>query len=921
MFDIVVQELITLYSAYRQSKPSPYPELPVQYADFAIWQRAWLQEDELDRQFDYWREQLADAPTFLNVPTDFPRPLVQSFSGDVEQIILDATLTRHLLSLSIQANTTIFITLLTAFQVVLCRYTGQSDFLVGIPIASRQLRALEPLIGFFVNTLVLRANLTDNPTFLDLLTRTRQTTFEAYDHQDMPFEQLVNRLPIARSLHHNPLVQVMFNMRQSTLSPVEVSDLQIGRLEFEQPTVRFDLEFEFEDIHDELVISCCYNASIFEATTIQRLLGHVNTLLEAIVIDPHQSVAHLPMLSEAERHHLLVVANDTATADTVERSVAELFEAQVERSPEAMALVFGEEHLTYRALNGRANQVARYLQTLGVGPEVMVGLCMERSVQMVVGLLGILKAGGAYLSLDPDYPAERLAFMLADAHVPALLTQERLLSVLPETSAHRVCLDRHWPRITEYCSDNLPHPSHSEHLAYVIFTSGSTGQPKGVMIPHRAINRLILNTNYIDLTATDRIAQASNASFDAAIFEIWGALLHGAKLIGIPREVTLVPKDVAAYVQRHEISVLFLTTALFNQIARTVPYAFQGLRYLLFGGEAVDPSAVSTVLQRGSPKRLLHVYGPTESTTFTSWYLVEDVAENRPTVPIGRPLSNTQIYVLDTQLQTVPVGVAGELYIGGDGLAHGYHNRPGLTCERFIPNPFGAGRLYKTGDQVRYLPNDQLEFLGRLDNQVKLRGFRIELGEIEVVLSQHRTVHASVVVIREEQPGYKHLVAYVVATDASQPSSLIPDLRDHLKQRLPAYMMPAAFVLLERLPLTPNGKVDRRVLPAPESMRLEDSYVPPRTSTEETLAAIWSTVLGIERVGVHDDFFDLGGHSLLATQVTSRIQEAFQLDLPVRALFESSTLIELAERIEDDAMVLRLQDLSDTTEEGQEIVI
>src|SRR3990172_5603493 len=501
---------------------------------------------------------------------------------------------------------------------------------------------------------------------------------------------------------------------------------------------------------------------------------------------------------------------------------------------------------------------------------------MERSLEMVVGILGILKAGGAYVPLDPTYPKERLAFMLEDTHVPVLLTQERLVSGLPQDGATVVCLDVDWEVIAQESEESLVSGATAENLAYVIYTSGSTGRPKGISVPHRAVNRLVFNTNYVKLEPSDRIAQASNSSFDAAIFEIWGALLHGARLFGITKDVALSPQDFLVQIREQGISVLFLTTALFNQIASEVPWAFNSVRHLLFGGEAVDPKWVKEVLKNGSPKRLLHVYGPTESTTFASWYLVQEVPEGAITIPIGRPISNTQVYLLDSHLEPVPVGVPGEMYIGGDGLARGYLNRPELTADKFIPNPFSEGpgeRLYKTGDLARYLPDGDIEFLGRIDHQVKIRGFRVEPGEIEAVLGGHPAVREVVVMAREDVPGDKRLVAYVVPVQGQAPAAI--ELRHFLKERLPEYMVPSAFVMLDMLPLTPNGKVDRRALPKPDGLHAEtdESYVAPRTPMEKFIAEIWQEALGVDRVSVHDNFFDLGGHSLLSIKVISRIEK------------------------------------------------
>ncbi|HEY9612886.1 non-ribosomal peptide synthetase, partial [Allocoleopsis sp.] len=731
---------------------------------------------------------------------------------------------------------------------------------------------------------------------------------------------------------------------------------------------------------------------------------HFKTLLEGIVANPQARIANLPLLSAAERHQLLVAWNDTFADYPHNQCIHQLFEEQVERTPDAIALVFPDlkvegsdglkvegyqeqsanvqfsttKQFTYRELNHRSNQLAHYLQKLGVGAEVLVGLCVERSVEMIVGMLGILKAGGAYVPLDSSYPSERLRFMLEDSQVSVLLTQEKLVERLPNviTEAQQdspiqnprvICLDTDWNAIAQESSQNPTSSVISDNLAYVIYTSGSTGKPKGVAVPHKAVNRLVCNTNYIQLDSSDKVAQASNMSFDAATFEIWGALLHGAQLIEISRDVTLSPHSFALKLRQEGITVLFLTTALFQQIARDVPHAFESLRYLLFGGEAVDPRRVKKVLKKSPPKNLLHVYGATEGTTFSSFYRVQDVPESATSIPIGRPLTNTQIYLLDGQLQPVPIGIPGELYIGGDGLARGYLNHSELTDERFISNPFiaflscvryssnlsparrealnlapfpsreggwGLGltvlhslenryihekgtkedfpvcsfpssdRLYKTGDLARYRPDGNIEFLGRIDNQVKIRGFRIELGEIEAVLSQHPAVFQTVVIVQEDIPGDKQLVAYIVLnpeyTSTVGTQGLTPLLREFLTEKLPQYMVPLAYVVLKSLPLTPNGKIERRLLPKIDTLNLDiqEDYVAPRTAIEEELARIWGKLLGKQQVGIHDNFFELGGHSLLATQLTSRIRDAFRVELPVSQLFETPTVAMLARQIE-----------------------
>jgi len=911
---VLIRELSTIYTAFAQNQPSPLAELPLQYADFAHWQREWLQGEELETQLAYWRQQLGGIPV-LNLPSDRPKPTIQSYRGATKFLELPPSLSKALEKLSQQEGVTLFMTLLAAFQTLLYRYTQQEDIAVGSPIANRNRSEIEGLIGFFVNTLVLRTDLSCNPTFQELLDRVREVTLGAYAHQDLPFEKLVEELHPERSLSRHPLFQVVFGFENAPMEALELPRLTVSSLNIDFKTTRFDLEFHlwqasegFRSLwgerweHGEGIRGVVvYNTDLFDEGTITRMLGHFKRLLEGIVANPQARIANLPFLSEAERHQLLVEWNDTQADYPQKRCIHQLFEEQVEKTPDAIALIFEGKQLTYRQLNSRSNQLAHHLQKLGVGSEVLVGICMERSVEMIVGCLSILKVGGAYVPLDPTYPQERLSFMLEDAQVPVLLTQQHLVERLGTQKSEVVCLDSDWETIAQETEENPNSAVTSDNLAYVIYTSGSTGKPKGVVVPHKAVNRLVCNTNYIKLEPSDKVAQVSNTSFDAATFEIWVALLHGAQLIGLSRDVTLSPRDFALQLRQQGITVLFLTTALFQQIARDVPQAFESLRYLLFGGEAVDSRWVQKILKNGPPKRLLHVYGPTEGTTFSSFYSVQDVPEEATAIPIGCPITNTQIYLLDGQLQPVPIGVTGELYIGGEGLAQGYLNRPELTSLAFIPNPFTqkpGTRLYKTGDLARYRSDGNIEFLGRSDDQVKIRGFRIELGEIEAVLSQHPAVAEAVVIVQEDIPGDKHLVAYIVPNKGQAPTS--SQLRQFSKEKLPNYMVPSIYMILEFLPLTPNGKVDRRVLPAVDTLSLDtkEDYVAPRTTVEEELARIWRQVLGKQQVGVHDNFFELGGHSLVATQLTSRIRDRFKVELPVRILFEAPTMAMLARHIE-----------------------
>ncbi|MCB8765707.1 amino acid adenylation domain-containing protein [Planktothrix agardhii 1029] len=780
--EVFIHELTTLYNAYAQNQPANLAPLPIQYADFAIWQRQWLQGDVLQTQLNYWRNQLADAPALLSLPTDHPRPAVQSFVGAYQEFSLSPALSQALTELSRKQGVTLFMTLLAAFDALLYRYTGSSDILVGTPIANRNRGEIEGLIGFFVNTLVLRTDLADNPSFSQLLTRVREVAMDAYAHQDLPFEMLVEALQPERDLSHTPLFQVAFVLQNTPKSEIEMTGLKVTDLPLENTTAKFDLTLAMVHTDNALKGVWEYNTDLFDSGTIERLAGHFVNLLAGIVANPQAQISQLPLLTEVEQQQLLIEWNNTQVDYPQIKCIHQLFEEQAERTPDAIAVVFENQQLTYAELNGRANQLAHYLQSLGVVADQLVAICVERSLEMIVGLLAILKAGAAYLPIDSDYPQERISFMFQDTQVKILLTQESLLVSLPNHQAIVVCLDKDWEQINQASQENLNSAVSAENLAYVIYTSGSTGTPKGVIVTHQAVNRLVLNTNYIQFTPDDCVVQASNIAFDAATFEIWGALLNGAKIIILAKSVLLSPQEFALSLKENQISVLFLTTALFNQLANLVPQAFSGLRCLLFGGEAVDPKCAQEVRSKGAPQRLLHVYGPTENTTFSSWYLVEDLPATATTIPIGKAIANTQIYLLDKNLQPVPIGVSGELYLGGAGLARGYLHRPELTAEKFIPNPFEPldkggeqpSKLYKTGDLARYLPDGNIEYLGRIDNQVKIRGFRIELGEIEAVIGQNEDVQSACVIAREDNPGDKRLVAYVVPQQKNQPNKKPP---------------------------------------------------------------------------------------------------------------------------------------------------
>jgi amino acid adenylation domain-containing protein len=902
---VLYRELSALYQALSNGKTSSLPDLPIQYGDFAVWQREWLRGEVLETQLAYWKKQLEGIPAVLQLPTDRPRPAVQSFRGARESIELSKELTDGLKALSRQHDVTLFMTLLAAFQTLLRRYTEQDDIVVGSPIANRNRTEIENLIGFFVNTLVLRSDLSGDPTFTEVLSRIREGALRAYAHQDLPFEKLVEELQPKRDLSYSPLFQVMFVLQNAPDPAREFEGLTLRSFGVDGGTAKFDLTLSMQEEAEGLRGSLEYNTDLFDAVTVERMLIHFQVLLEGIVADSERRISELPLLNEAERQQLLVEWNDTARDYPNDKCIHDLFEVQVENTPDAVAVVFEDHQLRYKELNHRANQLAHYLARLGVGAETPVGICMERSIELVVALLGILKTGGAYVPLDPSYPKARLAFMLEDTQAPVLLTQQKLVENLPAQNTQVVCLDRHWDEIARESKENPRIKVSPENLAYVIYTSGSTGRPKGVEVLHRGVVRLLFGVDYVQLDSSQSFLHLAPTSFDASTFEIWGALVHGAKCILCPGNVPS-PTELGDLLHKHEVSTLWLTASLFDAVIDEAPEALSAVGQLLIGGEALSVPHVRRALALLPATKIINGYGPTESTTFTCCYPIpRQLDEAIHAVPIGRPIGNTSIYILDQELNPVPIGIPGEIYIGGAGLARGYLNRAELTAEKFIVDPFrseAGARLYRTGDRARYLSDGNIEFLGRLDDQVKIRGYRIEPGEIESALIQHPAVNEAIVLAREVIAGDpsvprrtdKRLVAYVAAAHDSASSA--HELRGFLRQRLPDYMIPSSFIFLKSLPLTPNGKIDRRALPSPEPScaNTETGYVPPRSELEKTLATSWTEVLGVERVGIHDNFFDLGGHSLLAVRLLAQIEKVSGKNLPLSALFRAPTVEQLA---------------------------
>ncbi|NCR39475.1 MAG: amino acid adenylation domain-containing protein [Microcystis aeruginosa W13-11] len=918
---IFIRELRHAYLAFSQGQKPTLDPLPIQYSDFATWQRNWLQGEVLETQINYWKKQLKDAPPRLELPTDYPRPPIQSYEGAHYSHTLTPELTEQLNILSQQEGVSLYMLLLAVFNLLLSRYSRQNDLCVGSPIANRPHRQTEGLIGFFANTLVLRNQITPEQSFQEFLQQTRQTCLDAYQHQDIPFEFLVEQLKPVRSLSYNPIFQVIFAVENNDSEALDLPELKIEWLDSSYPFAKFDLSLLALESDGQLNCTWEYETDLFEAITIQRMAEHWEILLQQIVTNPQQTISTLSWLTKADQKQL-ELWNQTNTNYPQDKTLVDLFEEQVKSHPNRIALLFEKQSLTYQELNQKANQLAHYLrENYQIEPNSLIGICIEPSLEMIIGLLCILKLGSTYVPIDSNYPESRINYIISDSKISILLTQsiiEDKLSSQAKNLDHLICLDKCDCDFELRSKDNLSIENQPNDLAYIIYTSGSTGKPKGVAVNHQAINRLVLKTNYIQITPEDRVAQAANIAFDAATFEIWGALLNGAKLVIIPKSILLSPSKFAASLQSQQVSILFLTTALFNQLAALVPEAFSSLRYLLFGGEAVDPKWVQEVLDKGSPQNLLHVYGPTENTTFSSWYLVEKSPKTTMTIPIGKPISNTRIYILDQYLQPVPVGIPGELCIAGVGLAIAYLNRPDLTDEKFIEvNLWGkTERVYKTGDLAKWGNDGNIEFLGRIDHQIKLRGFRIELGEIESALLEYPVVKEAIVNLHKTENN-QQLVAYITG---EQIDDLPQQLKQHLKTYLPDYMIPKEIIKLDEFPLTPNGKIDRQALPLPNH-EFQSLYEAPRNKIEQQLTEIWSLMLECKKISIHDNFFDLGGHSILAIKLLNQIQKNLNQELSLTSLFQNPTIAQLAQQLSQVEVQQSISDLLVLQPSGQKIPI
>jgi amino acid adenylation domain-containing protein len=918
---LLVKEVGVLYQAFLAEESSPLAELPIQYADYAVWQREWLQGAVLEKQLEYWRQQLGGELPVLELPTDHARPAVQSYAGARQTLRLTAELSEQLRRLSRAEGVTLFMTLLGAFQVLLSRYSGQQEIVVGTPIANRNRKETEDLIGFFVNTLVLRTDLSGDPDFREVLQRVKEVSLGAYAHQDIPFEKLVEELNPERNLSQTPLFQVMLVLQNTPPAEFELPGLRLESFdEAEIGTAKFDLTVMLSEDVEAIAGTFEYNTELFEASTIERMMGHFERLLESIVADPETRVSELQLLSAAEERQL-VEWNDTQREYPSSYSLQQLFEQQVERSPEAIALVYEAQQLSYAELNARANQLAHHLISLGVGAESLVGICLERSVEMVVGLLGILKAGGAYLPLDPAYPVERLRFMLSDAGVQVVITEQQLVDKLPAPPGTPVLALDGLGELLDGCSSRNPAvATEPENLGYVIYTSGSTGEPKGAMNSHRAIaNRLLWMQDAFELSVSDRVLQKTSFSFDVSVWEFFWPLLTGARLVLARPGGHQDSSYLVRLIVEQQISTMHFVPSMLQVFLEElgVESCAGSLRLVVCSGEAMTLKLQEKFFEKLGGVALENLYGPTEAAVdVTRWQCRKD--SELKCVPIGRPIANTQMYVLDERLRLVPAGVKGELYIGGVGLGRGYLNRPHLTAERFIAHPYSrerGERLYRTGDVGRYLEDGQIEYLGRLDHQVKVRGYRIELGEIETALRALSGIREAVVSTGADEE--KRLVAYLVCEGGESGAPNVSELRRELRTHLPDYMIPAQFVILDELPLTPNGKVDRKSLPAPDGSRarLSVEYVAPRTETEEILLNMLKELLRVD-AGVEDNFFDLGGHSLLATRLLAHVKEVFGVEVPLRQLFTEPTVAALATNIEE-LLIAEMEALSEIEAQSQ----
>ena len=901
--DVLMREVMVLYQAMAAGIASPLPELPLQYADYAKWQRQSSQDENFAAQLSYWQKQLAGIPPLLELPADHPRPSEQSFRGTIRSLMLSPELSEALRALSRRAETTLFNVMLTAFKALLFRYTWQNDICIGTPIAGRDRVETEGLIGYFSNILVLRTRVSGELTFRELLRQVHEVSLEAHAHQDVPFEKVVEALHPERNMSYSPLFQVMFGFLNAGQTVLEIPGLKMSSYGAVQETAKYDLLMGVMEMRERLSVSLEYSTDLFEAARIERLFSHFRSLLESVVQNPDQHLIDIPLLQQSERAQILVEWNQTRAAYPADVCMPQLFEQQVDEHPDALALIYGQQQVTYRELEDRANQLAHYLRGEGVGADTLVAVCLERSIEMVVTLLGVLKAGGAYLPLDASYPAERLRYMLADSEAKLLVTAAKFAELFAETTTRTLYVESLAEQLQSQSRVRLQSEAAPEHLAYVIYTSGSTGQPKGVMITHRGlVNYLYWARRAYDLNSEKNDANGSalhsSIGFDLSITSLWLPLVAGESVLLVAEESGL--DGLLTTLREHgPFSVVKLTPphlALLNQQLKSEELR-RSARVVVIGGEALATERVRVWREHAPETRLINEYGPTETVVGCCVYEVNNETSWEGDVGIGRPIANTQLYVLDGRMEPVAIGVVGELYIGGEGLARGYLRRPELTAQKFVPHPFandGGARLYRTGDLARYRSDGELEFLGRLDEQVKVRGYRIELGEIESVLRECAGVKEAVVVV-EDGEGEKRLIGYVVAEPEVE--LRVEQMRAQLREQLPEYMVPAVFMELQKLPLTVNGKVDRRALPALGVRKHESqkSFTAPRNTVEIALAKVWEELLGVTPVGITDNFFDLGGSSIMAVRMMAQVEKQFGREIPLTTLFKGATIEYLAE--------------------------
>jgi len=912
---IMFRELAAFYNAAVSKAPAALPALPIQYSDFAAWQKEWVKGIRLQKEAAYWKKQLEGAPALLELPTDFPRPAVQGFEGVTALCLFPAKLLADLKALSQREGVTLFMTLFASFQVMLARYSGQDDIVVGTPIAGRVRAELEPLIGDFVNMLAMRTDVSGSPSFRELLQRTKKVALDAYDNQDLPFENLVEELEHGRDMSRAPVFQTIFILETAPPPPPAMNGLKLEILDYDTPTAKNDLILILAEAAG-LKVKLEYRTDLFSKTTIDRFLAQYRVLLESIVADPAAPITKLAICAPEEQKQL-AAWNDTAH-EKLDRCLHQLFEQQVARGPEAIALEFKERKLSYREFNERANQLARHLIAFGVKPDSRVGVYVHRSPEMLIALMGIMKAGGAYVPIDPAYPRDRVEFMLQDCGADVVVTDSTLVNTISTHGAKSICLDRDAAELAKQSTENPQTDVTPANLSYVIYTSGSTGRPKGVQLEHRNVANFI---GYVQRTfqvgSKDAYLGVASMSFDASVLDFYLPLSVGAKFVIVDADTTRDPQALAETMARTGVTVMHATPSTWRSLVDGGWKGDPGFK-LLSGGEALSWDLAKQLLPRCAS--LWNLYGPTETAVYSA---IHKVSGSDGTVLVGRPIDNTQIYILDAFQQQTPVGVPGEICIAGAGVARGYLNRPELTAERFVTDPFvSGGRMYRTGDLGRLRPDGIIQCLGRLDHQVKLRGFRIELGEIESVLMQFAGIRQAVADVKASHSGDKRLVGYLVLESGAEAS--LSDLRAFLKTKLPEYMVPATFIVLEKLPVSPNGKLNRGALPLPDDARpeLAREFVPPSTPVEQAVAEIFSEVLEVRTVGLHDDFFELGGHSLLAARVVTRLRDRFQIEMTPRFLFESPSVKEMASRISellvqdtnDDEMAAMLAELAELEE-------